>query len=666
MIEEHFSILREIKPQAMVEVMDVTDVAETENQLVVLLEDGEQDIVELIAEVLGRRWVISPVISHAEKHPDVTVVGVPKSGVQSSPVEEDGISRIFLYAHCADGNRPPDEHLRRLCKYEYLYSRSKYLRRDLTRFLTFILGHVSHHQDFATRARTTELSTTFPDVHAALPNLEILTVGADAVELRVDLLKEQNAPPGDVPSLQYVGEQLLALRQRTELPIIFTTRCTKENGRFPMDDPGLFYEYQSQAIKWGVEYIDVELWLPEDIRKRLSEQKGNSKIISAFHDFSGNFRWASPEAEQLFKNGAVYGDVVKMIALVNTMQENYELEYFRTMIQSKYPTPPFSGLNMGPMGQLSRTLNKIFTPITHPLLPMIAAPGQLSAAEINSALHSMGNMPKLDIYGIGRLRSAVSPLFFERCFNELSLPHRFIFSERPAKDTLDMITRNPAFGGAYLNPPITTVAAKLPNFTDAAKAIGRVDTVLVTSSSANNSMCVGANVTWKGIRATLCRDFVPSAYKASPALILANAEADATAAIFALKSLGIGPIYTVGFQGQSVLTQDTHPVRSVEDMKLLEHPFAVVSALPPDKSMLVSPLLKYYGAAERRNSTTRSKVFVDLADGPKKTDSISVATSLGWAAYGIADVRAWTTVERIRLLVGETICFDFCRAFSNS
>jgi 3-dehydroquinate dehydratase I len=357
--------------------------------------------------------------------------------------------------------------------------------------------------------------------------------------------------------------------------------------------------------------------------------------------------------------------VVKMIALVNSIQENYELEHFRTMIESKYPTPPFSGLNMGPMGQLSRTLNKIFTPITHPLLPMIAAPGQLSAAEINHSLHSMGNMPKLDIYGIGPLRSAVSPLFYERCFNELGLPHRFVFSERPAKDTLENITRNPNFGGAYLNPPIATAKARLPNFTDAARTIGQVDTVLI-SSTAKNKVCVGANVTWKGIRATLCRDFVPSAYKGSPALVLANVEGDATAAIFALKSLGIGPIYTVGFSGQSALTQDTHPVRSVEDMKLLEHPFAIVSALPSDKSMLVGPLLKYYGAAPRRNGTTSGKVFVDLADGVKRTDPIAVATSLGWAAYGIADVGAWTTVERIRLLVGETICFDFCRAFSNS
>ena len=178
---------------------------------------------------------------------------------------------------------------------------------------------------------------TFPDVRAALPNLEILSVGADVVELRVDLLKEPQ-PDGSssaLPSLTYVGEQLMLLRQRTELPIIFTTRCTNENGRFPMDDPFLFLKYLYRAIQWGCEYIDVELWLPEEVRRFLAQHKGNSKLISAFHDFSGSFRWTAPEAEELFRKGAEYGDVVKMIALVKTVQENYELEYFRSTIKGE-------------------------------------------------------------------------------------------------------------------------------------------------------------------------------------------------------------------------------------------------------------------------------------------------------------------------------------------
>ncbi len=49
---------------------------------------------------------------------------------------------------------------------------------------------------------------------------------------------------------------------------------------------------------------------------------------------------------------------------------------------------------MGATGQFSRTQNQVFTPITHPLLPIIAAPGQMSAAEINQALALLGQLPK--------------------------------------------------------------------------------------------------------------------------------------------------------------------------------------------------------------------------------------------------------------------------------
>lgn len=170
-----------------------------------------------------------------------------------------------------------------------------------------------------------------------------------------------------------------------------------------MDDPTLFYKYLRKALQWGCEYIDMELWLPEELRRRLALEKKSSKIISAWHDFTGTFKWSSPEAQRLFRDGAVYGDVVKMIAIVSSTEENYELEYFRSIVQATYSHPPLSGLNMGPVGQLSRTLNKVFTPITHPLLPMIAAPGQLSAAEINSMLHSMGQMAKLHLYALGNV-----------------------------------------------------------------------------------------------------------------------------------------------------------------------------------------------------------------------------------------------------------------------
>ncbi|KAF2467101.1 aldolase [Lindgomyces ingoldianus] len=655
----------------------VVDIQEVPNgvkpALLIVHDDGEEDIVAIFADVLGQAWESATSVDEVRSGVPSTIYGL-RNTLIGSQLDSWERSRLLINAHCVDGGSPQDDALTERCDYEYLYTKSPFFRRDVARFLSFILGQIGPHRDLAKKARTTLISTTFPDVHAALPNLDILSVGADAIEIRVDLLEEP-LPDGTIspiPSLKYVGEQVMLLRQRTELPIIYTTRCTHENGRFPMDDPNIFYKYLSRAIQWGCEYIDVELWLPEDIRRRLAEQKGSSKIISAFHDFSGTFKWTAPETQTLFERGAVYGDVVKMIALVNSMQENYELEYFRSTIQTQYPHPPFSGLNMGPMGQLSRTLNKIFTPITHPLLPMIAAPGQLSAAEINQALHGMGQMPRLDIYGIGSFRSTTQAMFFEKCFNELSLPHQFMFVERAPKASVENILRRPNFGGAYINPPLAASAAYLPALSNAARAIGQVDTVLVRAEAGHPTF-IGDNATWKGIRATLSRDFVPSAYSGRAALLLASAEADAAAAIFALKSLGIGPIYTIGFKTHGSLAGDVEPVRSVEDVKRLEQPFVIISALPAEKSLLVVPLLKHY-RVDGRNGNGNSngiaggrsagKVFVDLANGPRKADPLAIATSAGWTAYGIADVSAWTTVETIRLLVGQNVCYDFVRLAS--
>jgi 3-dehydroquinate dehydratase-1 len=646
--------------------------------LLILHNEGEEDIVDIFADVLGQKWESVASVGDALAGPRETVYGL-SSKLASAQLDNWDRSRLLINTHRVDGAYELDETITDRCDYEYLYTRSPFFRRDVSRYLSFILGQIVPHRDLTKKARTTLISTTFPDVHAALPNLDILSVGADAIEIRVDLLEEPlpDGTKSKVPSLKYVGEQVMILRQRTELPIIFTTRCTKENGRFPMDDPSLFYRYLARAIQWGCEYIDVELWLPEEIRRKLAENKACTKIISAFHDFSGTFKWTSPETQRLFELGAVYGDIVKMYALVNTMQENYELEYFRSTIQAKYPHPPFSGLNMGPMGQLSRTLNKIFTPITHPLLPMIAAPGQLSAAEINAALHTMGQMPKQDIYGIGSFRSTSQAMFFEKCFNELSLPHSFGFAERAPKASIEHILRRSNFGGAYINPPLAASAPYLPSLSNAARAIGQVDTVLVRAGTGNASF-IGDNTRWKGIRATLTRDFVPSAYSGQAALLLANSEADASASIFALKNLGIGPIYTIGFKSSGPLSTDVSPVRSVDDVKRLQQPFVIISALPAEKSLLVVPLLKHYrvagrngtpmGSPSRHGVTTEmkaaGKVFVDLASGPRKADPLAIATSAGWTAYGIADVSAWTTVETLRKLVGQNVCYDFVRLAS--
>jgi 3-dehydroquinate dehydratase-1 len=667
------------RPKSTNGVINGTKAGHGDNRIVVIAYgQGQDKIVSVFADVLGKPYRRAPNFSAVGIEDHGTVIGIEASDAKTDIGSRNRFLIVAINAHCVNLGMPPDVDLSAASDYEFLYTETPFFRRDLSRFIAFTLGQISHHEALITKPRTYFISTTFPDVRTALSNLDILSVGSDAVEIRVDLLKEP-LPDGSfssVPSLSYVGEQVMLLRQRTELPIIFTTRCTRENGRFPMDNPELYYQYLYRAIQWGCEYIDVEIWLPEDIRRKLFEQRGNSRIISAFHDFSGTFKWPSQQAQDIFQESKKYGDIVKMITIINSMSENYELEYFRSQIKANHPDgPPLSAVNMGQLGQLSRALNTVFSPITHPLLPIVAAPGQMSAAEINGALSTMGQLPKKNIYAIGSFRSTPQATFFEKCFNELGLPHSFQSVDRGVRGSVEAFCMQPNFGGAYINPPLHASQSYIPMLSDAARTIGAVDTITVRGEGPNATL-IGDNATWKGIRATLTRDFAPSAYKDRAAIILSSNGEDAASVIFALRSLNIGKIYTVGFKAQGPLASGVEPFTSIESVQRVDQPFAIISALPPEKSHLVQPLLRHFsndkslsnGSSSPRTNGNgnggKGKVFVDLANGPRKGDPMAVAEQSGWTAYGVADTSAFTTVETLRLLVGQNVPYSFVRLAS--
>ncbi|KAH9900228.1 3-dehydroquinate dehydratase [Xylariomycetidae sp. FL2044] len=690
---------------------------------VIVYGPGQERIVSIFADVLGKPYRMADSFQGVTSAEQELVLGITIDSAKNDIASRDRAAVVAINAHCVNQGMPPDIDLSKECDYEFLYTETPFFRRDLARFISFTLGQIDHHEALMAKPRTFIISTTFPDVRAALPNIDILTVGADAVEFRVDLLEEPLADGtvASVPSLSYVGEQVMLLRQRTELPLIFTTRCTRENGRFPMDNPELYYEYLYRAIQWGVEYIDVEVWLPESIRQKLYEQRGNSHIMSAFHDFSGTFRWPSTYAQSIFVKSKKYADIVKMIAIINDHNENFELEYFRSKVRAEYPdSPPFSAVNMGETGQFSRTLNKVFTPITHPLLPLIAAPGQMSAAEINAALSLLGQLPKKNVWGVStpfsRLSTPHAP-FYGKCFNELGLPHYFAVVERQSKGPgcVETLCNERSFGGAYLSPPVSFTSlmqnssffARLnngtgPSLTDAARVIGMVDTIVVqpgpissppsapssipssphrrtdspfgsTSNLNGYGLPSGAslifdNASWRGILSTLTRDLAPSAYRGRAAVVLASNSDDAASTIYALKALQIGKVYTVGFKTPSILARglEVEPFNSLESLQRARtvdddaSPFVIISALGPEKSTIVGMLIRVFGGSRGSSSQIR-KVFLDLADGPRKGDPGVIAEQSGFAAYGVADTTAFTTVETLRLLVGQNVPYSFVR-----
>lgn len=68
---------------------------------------------------------------------------------------------------------------------------------------------------------------------------------------------------------------------------------------------------------------------------------------------------------------------------------------------------------------------------------------------------------------------------------------------------------------------------------------------------------------------TLTRDLAPSAYFGRAAVVLASSSDDAACAIYALKALKVGKIYTVGFKTPPSLSRDIpiEPFNSLESLQ---------------------------------------------------------------------------------------------------
>ncbi|KAL8739774.1 MAG: hypothetical protein Q9184_008566, partial [Pyrenodesmia sp. 2 TL-2023] len=91
----------------------------------------------------------------------------------------------------------------------------------LDHFLRNMVGHKHALDALKDKAQSFFVSLTVPDMVAAIRKLQEVAVGSDAIELRVDLLVDPRTS-GELPSVDFVANQISILRASTSLPIIFT------------------------------------------------------------------------------------------------------------------------------------------------------------------------------------------------------------------------------------------------------------------------------------------------------------------------------------------------------------------------------------------------------------------------------------------------------------
>lgn len=523
-------------------------------------------------------------------------------------------------------------------------------REEVSRFFHQITGtKLNTATNFTPGKRSYFLSLTYPDITPALPHIDELTIGADAIELRVDLLRAPNDKEtrgNYIPPTSYVVEQLASLRQKTTLPVVFTVRTVSQGGSHPDGAEAEAFALFDLAVRMGCEYIDIELvWKDERIRE-FSKHRGKSQIIASWHDWSGQLKWDGTAVREYYKRAASLGDIVKIVGKALSAEDNLTLRAFVASIEASMDAKPLIAINTGYEGQMSRILNSTFSPITHPLMTVSAAPGQLSFPQIQTALHLVGLLPAKKFYLLGSsISSSPSPTLHNTGFRVLGLPHSYgLFETAEVDESIKALVKSADFGGASVTiPHKLSIIPLMDELTPCAKAIGAVNTVFPVPGPGGVTRLVGDNTDWLGIRNSILAR-LPVDMSAPEVGLVIGAGGTARAALYAMRSLSVKRILLYNRTRESAEALiSAFPdcgielISSVESFPDGAAPTLIVSTVPGSATALEKT--KEGLLLSRAIFSARKGVVVDMAYRPAETPLLSLAKNeAGWASARGVDV----------------------------
>ena len=564
--------------------------------------------------------------------------------------------------------------------------------KDLERFIGTITGKRGSFEKIKTKDQSFFVSLTVPDIAAALDFLPEVVVGSDAVELRVDLLEDPQNPNAP-PSAEYVANQLAILHGSTSLPVIFTIRTQSQGGKFPDNAPlELVASMYHLAFRMGVEFLDLEIQFPEPLLRQIVEAKGHTKIIASHHDPKNTLLWGNGSWMPFYNKALLYGDVVKLVGVATSQEDNLQLLQFKKSVETRHKTPMIA-INMGIDGQLSRIQNGFLTPVSHPALPFKAAPGQLSAVEIRTALTLHGAIKPMQYYLFGSpIAQSKSPAMHNMLFKATGLPHTYSLFETSRAADLEKTLQSDSFGGASVTIPLKLdIMPYLDSISEDAKLIGAVNTIIANPSvlSTKNKWghhLTGRNTDWQGMTRVLLNAGAQPSDQQSGLVI--GGGGTARAAIYALHAMGYTPVYVLGrskFKIQEMVSsfpndynlEILHP--SEQPLNMNTVPSAAISTIPADKPMdpdiksflhawlfiVNNGVLKVRGQGSQQGGggmMTVKQILLEMAYKPAVTDMMEIAGEAGWttiaglevlAGQGWYQFEAWTGIEPLYEMLRE-------------
>ena len=540
---------------------------------------------------------------------------------------------------------------------------------DFSRFLSLLTGRGSAFEDIRKEKFSFFVCLTFENLKPHVDLLQEIAVGSDAVELRVDLLRDPSTE-GGICSVDFLIEQVAILRSAVSQPVIFTLRTKSQGGRFPDENHAHALELYRAALRLAFEFIDLEITSPKNLLKEVNERKGYSKIIASHHDPDGQLSWKDGSWIPHYNKALQYGDIIKLVGVPKTYGDNYALAEFKSWAASSHPVPMVA-INMGELGKVSRIDNRFMTPVSHLSLPSASAPGQLSAAQIRQGLHLHGLLSQKKFYIFGNpIAHSRSPAMHNKLFAEMGLPHVYErFETESVNEEIKQILSSDNFGGASITIPFKQdIKQFMDELGEDVEVIGAMNTIVTEehlhSDGKMKTKLIGRNTDWQGMLLVLRKTGAQGGNGTQSGLVIGGG-GTARAAIFALNSMGYAPIYLVGRSPEKLQKliasfpsyYDLHiiPSKAHVQAESIVMPSVAIGTIPANQPIeekmreTICEILEQGGEAAKvigggECEAPKQPILLEMAYNPPETPLMLLAMDSGWK-----------TVNGLEVLVGQGV-----------
>jgi len=255
------------------------------------------------------------------------------------------------------------------------------------------------------------------------------------------------------------------------------------------------------GLRFAVEYIIVDLKYSADRVSHLVRSSGRTRVIGQYLSRDEDpWRWDEDARMIEYNRAKSLGcDMVRFVRATSKASDNDSVREFVNRIETIPDHLPIIAYNLGENGRPSLVANKIFTPVTHPIMNTTVSKSQIrqflpTASEAMQALYQMRVLDPLHFYHLGAsVFYSLSPAMHTAAYQVCGMSNDFQSLQVSSLEDIHRIIQDQNFGGAAITQPfkvqiLSRIAAKSYH----AKAIGAVNTLLPLRIFQNSSPLDGS------------------------------------------------------------------------------------------------------------------------------------------------------------------------------